>query len=762
MSNSRRFYYILLVLGIASLNFSQSLKAQITEDTYHRAEYFLTNSIQNEIYHLEVIPNWIEGSKAFVHVTNTPEGKRFFKTNTQTLETQIAFDHEVLAKLIQDKTGESVDQANLPIERVSLVNGKTVTFQWRNHNWNWNTENGSLESIPMSERNEMETFSPDRKWKAFTRNYNLFVKNLTTGEETQVSFDGKKDFEYASFYGWSDLIYGENGERPAHFSVTWSPDSKKIFTQIVDLRIAEKMYLLDFSKDEKFRPELVSYYRGSPGDSTVVMYIPVIFDLEKKSEKKLTELSSPHFIGINLRWADDSKSLSGFYLPRGYKEFHLLEIDGESLESRKIYSESSSTHINRDNVFRRLKNGQFIISSEKSGWNQLYLYDWNTGKELNPITSGEFVVNKLSHLDEDNGILYFEASGREPGRNPYFNHLYSVNLDGSNLQLLTPENAYHEIYISSDGKLAVDNYSTVSQPTQSILLDLKTGKHLQKISEANISNLQKRGYKFPVPFTAIAKDKKTEIHGVYFLPTTFSSKEKYPVIDYTYTGPHTSTTPKTFKSAILGHQQPMAELGFVVVTVDGLGGFGRSKAFSDVSYRNLGDGTTDHVLAITQLASKERFLDITKVGIFGHSAGGYDAGRAMLLHPDFYKVGVASAGDHDFRMEKAWWPEMYMGYPVGDYYHEQSNITNAANLKGHLLLAHGGLDENVNPSATFKLAENLIKAGKDFDLFIWPSRNHSFGRPPGDYFTKKRWDYFIEHLMGEKPIRHYQLKIVNQ
>ncbi len=746
---------------MTALVFSQKLTAQITEDTYHRAEYFLLNSIQKEVYHLEVIPSWTEGSRAFVHSTFTSEGKRFFTTDTQALETAVAFDHEALAELLGRKTGEALDHGNLPIERVAVTNGKKVTFIWRNHNWIWNTENGSLESLPVSERNEMESFSPDRKWKAFSRNYNLYVKNLSTGEETQVSFDGKKDFEYASYYGWSDLILGENGDRPPHFTVHWSPDSKKIFTQIVDLRIAEKMYLLDFSKDEKFRPELLSYYRGSPGDSTVVRYIPVVFDLEKKSEKKLPGLSSPHFIGINLRWSDDGKKLSGFHLPRGYKEFHLLEIDGESLETRKIYSESSPTHINRDNVFRKLKNGQFVISSEKSGWNHLYLHDWDTGNELRPLTSGEFAVNKLSHLDEENGILYFEASGREPGRNPYFSHLYRVNLDGSNLQLLTPENAMHEIHISPDGKLAVDNYSTVNQPTQSILLELNTGKHLQKISEADISNLVKRNYKFPVPFTAIAKDKKTEIHGVYFLPTTFNSKKKYPIIDYSYTGPHTSTAPKTFKAGLMGHQQATAELGFVVVTVDGLGGAGRSKAFSDVSYRNLGDGTTDHVLAITQLASRERFLDITKVGIFGHSAGGYDAGRAMLLHPDFYKVGVASAGDHDFRMEKAWWPEMYMGYPVGDYYHEQSNITNAANLKGHLLLAHGGIDENVNPSATFKLAENLIKAGKDFDLFIWPSRDHSFGRPPGDYFTKKRWDYFIEHLMGEKPIRHYQLQTGN-
>ncbi|WP_051315436.1 S9 family peptidase [Algoriphagus terrigena] len=761
MNYSRYFSTFAWAVVTVAMTFSHKLAAQITEDTYHRAEYFLTNSIQKEIYHLEVIPNWVDESKAFVHSTFTAEGKQFFKTDTKTLETKLAFDHEALAKLLQDKTGESIDSANLPIERVSVTNGKKVTFLWRNHNWNWNTETNSLESLPVSERNEMESFSPDKKWKAFSRDYNLFVKNLASGEETQLSFDGKKQFEYASYYGWSDFMQGENGERPAHFSVTWSPDSKKIFTQIVDLRLAEKMYLLDFSKDEKFRPDLLSYYRGSPGDSTVVMYIPVIFDLEKKSEKKLPELSSPHFIGINLRWSEDSKKLSGFYFPRGFKEFQLIEINSETSDLRKIYSESSATHINRDNGFRKLKDDQFIVSSDKTGWNQLYLLDWKTGEVLHPITSGEFVVNKLSYLDEEKGILYFEASGRESGENPYFSHLYRVNLDGSDLQLLTPENAMHEIYISPDGKLAVDNYSTVNQPTQSILIDLKTGKRLHKISEADISNLTKRGYQSPVPFTATAKDGKTEIHGVYFLPSTFNSKKKYPVIDYTYSGPHTSTAPKTFKAGLLGHQQATAEIGFVVVTVDGLGGAGRSKAFSDVSYRNLGDGTTDHVLAITQLAAKVKFLDIDRVGIFGHSAGGYDAGRAMLLHPDFYKVGVASAGDHDFRMEKAWWPEMYMGYPVGDYYHEQSNITNAANLKGHLLLAHGGIDENVNPSATFKLAENLIKAGKDFDLFIWPSRNHSFGRPPGDYFTKKRWDYFIEHLMGEKPIRHYQLQVGN-
>lgn len=750
------FLSICFALGITSFSFGQ-----ITEATYERAAYFLTDHIQKEVYHLEVIPTWIEGEQLFAHTAFTEKGKRFFITHSTTFETKEAFDPELLSDLLKEKTGENLDSKDLPIQFTGVRNSHIVTFRWRNQDWVWNTKENTLSSLPINSRNELESFSPDRKWKAFTRTYNLYVLNLETGAEIQLSTQGKKGLEYASYYGWSDLIEGENGERPDRFMVQWSPDSKKIFTQIVDLRLAEKMYLLDFSKEEKFRPDLLSYYRGSPGDSTVVMYIPVIFDLEKKEEKRILALSAPHFIGIQLRWSEDSQSLSGFHFPRGYKEFHLLEVGAETLAIRKIYTETSPTHINRENIFRKLRNDQFILGSEKSGWNQLYLMDWKTGKEIQPITTGEYVVNKLSYLDEVNGILYFEASGKEPGRNPYFNHLYRVKLDGTDLQLLTPEDAFHEISISPNGRFAVDNFSKVNQPTQSVLLDLSGGKQLAKISQTDISNLTRKGYQFPVPFTAIAKDQKTEIHAVYFLPTTFDPKKKYPIIDYTYTGPHTSTVPKTFKAGLMGHQQPMAELGFVVVTVDGLGGFGRSKAFADVSYRNLGDGTTDHLLAITQLASKNRFLDITRVGIFGHSAGGYDAARAMLLHPDFYKVGVASAGDHDFRMEKAWWPEMYMGYPVEDYYHEQSNITNASKLKGHLLLAHGGIDENVNPSATFKFTEELIKAGKDFDLFIWPSRAHSFGRPPGDYFTKKRWDYFIEHLLGQKPLRHYQIPGIN-
>ncbi|MFT4855102.1 MAG: dipeptidyl-peptidase-4 [Algoriphagus sp.] len=747
---------IFAILSFIFLN-SPQLLSQITEETYHKAEYFLSNSIQREIYHLEVIPNWLDSKTSFWYQTFTKDGKRFYYTDIEKGTTLEAFNHNEIAELLSEKSGQSVDPKSLPFNRIQLKYDGSVTFEWQNKIWTY--QNSSLESTRSPEPKSRDTsISPDGNWKAFSRNFNLFVENLETGGEIQLSFDGKKDFEYASFWGWSDIVYGEKGERPFHFTVNWSPDSKKIQTQIVDLRLAEKMLLLDNSQDDKFRPQLMGYYRASPGDTSVVMYTPVLFDIESKTETKFPELSLPHFIGMYFNWDADSKNLFGTYLHRGFKALDILEINAESKGIRTIYSESSPTHINNTNILRKLKNGQFILGTEKSGWNQLYLMDWKSGALINRITLGDYVVKNLLNIDEKNEIIYFEAAGKEKNVNPYYSFVYKVNFDGSELVLLTPENTFHEISYGVGNKYFIDNYSTVNEPTVSVVRELATGKIVQEISKADISNLLKKGYRSPTQFTATAKDGKTTIYGIYYLPTDFNSKKKYPIIDYTYTGPHTDITPKTFKAGLVGLSQPMSELGFVVVTVDGLGTNGRGKTFNDVSYNNLGDGTTDHVLAIKELAAKNKFMDSDKVGVFGHSAGGYDAARAILLHPDFYKVAVASAGDHDHRMEKAWWPEMYMGYPVGDFYQEQSNVTNASNLKGHLLLAHGGIDENVNSSATFKFAEALINAGKDFDLFIWPSRNHSFGRTNGDYFTKKRWDYFIEHLLGEKPIRHYQIK----
>lgn len=333
--------------------------------------------------------------------------------------------------------------------------------------------------------------------------------------------------------------------------------------------------------------------------------------------------------------------------------------------------------------------------------------------------------------------------------------MYCVDFNG-NEKLLTTENLHHQINFSKDGKYFVDNMSTIQEKTKTVLRVSETGKIVTELTTSNVDWATQKGWEAPIPFSLIGKDNKTTIYGAYWKPTHFSASKKYPIIDATYTGPHTQRFPKSFDRVF--ENQAMAELGFIVVQIDGLGTTGRSKAFRDFSYKNMGNNLEDHVKAIKHLANENSFIDVDKVGIFGHSAGGYDTGRALLAFPEFYKVGVASSADHDFRMEKAWWPEMYQGWPVDSTYHQISNVTNAKNLKGKLLITHGGLDDNVNPSATFKLAEAFIKADKEFDLLILPSQRHGYSGIHRDYFIKKRWNYFVEHLLNEEPIWDITLK----
>lgn len=320
------------------------------------------------------------------------------------------------------------------------------------------------------------------------------------------------------------------------------------------------------------------------------------------------------------------------------------------------------------------------------------------------------------------------------------------------MQPLTPETGNHQIDFSPDGRYFIDEYSSYEQPPVFTLRDAATGTIKSELTKTDVAGLQEMGWSPPEAFEAVARDHNTTIYGAIWKPTNFDPTKKYPIIDHSYTGPHTQVFPRRFEQVLYGNLQDLAELGFVVVRIDGMGTYGRSKAFHDVSYKNMGQNLLDHVLAIRQLGERFAWADTSRVGIFGHSAGGYDAGHAVLQYPDFYKVAVASSADHDFRMEKAWWPEMYMGWPVDSTYHQVSNITMAGNLKGKLLITHGGLDENVNPSATFKLAEALIRADKEFDMLILPSQHHGYGGQHGNYFRKKRWNYFVEHLLGAAPI----------
>ena len=596
--------------------------------------------------------------------------------------------------------------------------------------------------------NPFETKSPDGKWIAYTKDYNLYIRSTETEEVHQLSTKGEKGYEYASWYGWYDKMEGENGERPTRFFVNWSEDSKWIAASIVDTRNAEKMYLLDWSIDSLYKPKLLSYYRGSPGDTTMVHLEPVFFNVDQKKEVKTNLPRGTHINSVAVEWTKDSGVLLANYSERGYKREVMRLVDLIQGTDKVVIDLKSDTNI--DNFWYRYLPDLNAIAylSEESGWRQLHIADLNSGQSKQ-LSSGNYYINRVLHLDNENQVAYLAASGKEVDNNPYHQQIYKIDLNGKET-LLTSENTHHITSFSPDGNYFVDNYSTIQVPTKTVLREALTGKIIAELTVADVSFATSNGWSAPETFSLIGKDGKSTIYGVYWKPTNFDASIKYPIIDATYTGPHTQVFPKSFNRIF--NNQSLAELGFIVVQVDGLGTSGRSKEFHNHSYKNMGNNLEDHVLAIKELAKQHSFIDIDRVGIFGHSAGGFDTGRALLAYPDFYKVGVASSADHDFRMEKAWWPEMYQGWPVDSTYHEVSNITNAKNLKGKLLLTHGGIDDNVNPSATFKLAEALIKADKDFDLVIFPSQRHGYQGDHRKYFIKKRWNYFVEHLLNTDPI----------
>jgi len=748
--NKPRLLFLIFTVVLSRIN-----AQQLTKKDYARAVSFISANLFNKkVFNVNTQFTWSADSSGVSFFDYSKDGKVFKKLEWKTMKIEKIFDHERLAKLLSDSLKKEIKSTDLPFYAVKCIDKSHVEFNIDGKDYLLDLADYSINTKKKESVNPMETKSPDGKWMAYTKDYNLFIKSTATGEVKQLSRAGIKNYEYASYYGWGDIMEGENGERPQHFSVSWSPDSKWIGTHLCDLRNAKKMYLLDWGIDSLYRAKLLSYYRGSPGDTDMVYTTPVFFNVETGEEIRKDEFRNVNAAGYE--WTTESGVAYIENRVRGYQEIDLYKFNCSNKSQDLLYAEKSTTNI--DNYDSRvIDSNRIIITSEKDGWKQLYLLN-TKNNIIQPITNGAYYVNEILYVDKKTKTIFFTASGKENGRNPYYQHAYTIKFDGSGLKLLTPENTNHDIAVSPDGKYFTDNISTLDQPTVSVLRETKTGKIVQELTRANIDGLLAMHFKMPEAFTAVGRDGVTTIFGAIWKPSNFDSTKKYPVIDQTYTGPHTYMYPKNFVSAIARSNQALAELGFIVITVDGLGTANRSKAFHNVSYKNMGKNLLDHVIAILELGKRFSWIDTSRVGIFGHSAGGYDAGHAVLEFPDFYKVAVASSGDHDFRMEKDWWPEMYMGWPVDSSYNQVSNITMAGNLKGKLLIVHGGIDENVNPSATFKLAEALVKADKEFDMLILPSQHHGYAPKYNDYFTKKKWNYFVENLLGVKPIWDFELK----
>ncbi|MBO3099175.1 S9 family peptidase [Gelidibacter pelagius] len=744
----KNYYYAVVMLLLTT----QIQAQKLTQEDYQRAVSFMPENLNNKtVFNLYTQVYWFKDKSGLWFVDYDKNGKTYKTLSFKNNKIKPLFDHDKLAQSLSKIAENELESGQISLSNIERTKEGYLKFDFESKTYTLDLKTYQLQlkkEEKKEERNEFESKSPDGNWIAYSKDYNLYIKSTTTGQEYQLSHDGKKDYEYATYYGWYDIMEGENAERPKHFRANWSKDSKWIAADVVDFRNAEKMYLLDHSIDSLYKSKLLSYYRGSPGDTTMVHVRPTFFNVESKKEVKTHLPKGTHINSVTVEWMERSGLLLAEYSERGFQKEFLKLVDLNNETEQTLIEETSETNI--DNFwYRKLdKKQKVIFLSERSGWRQLYMVDMKT-KATTRLTQGNYYINSVAHTSEDKEEIYFLASGKDLNMNPYHQQLYKVDFKG-NTTLLTPENAHHSVSFSEDGNYFVDNYSTVDKPTKTVLRLAKTGKILAELTSADVSDALGKGWQAPETFQLIAKDGKTTIYGAIWKPTNFDPTKSYPIIDHTYTGPHTQMFPKSFDRAFMN--QSLAELGFIVMMVDGLGTSGRSKEFHNHSYKNMGNNLEDHVLAITYLGKKYPWIDSERVGIFGHSAGGFDTGRAMLAFPEVYKVGVASSADHDFRMEKAWWPEMYQGWPVDSTYHKVSNITNAKNLKGKLLLVHGGIDENVNPSATFKLAEALVNADKDFDLLIFPSQRHGYQGKANKYFTKKRWNYFVEHLKGETPI----------
>ena len=462
----------------------------------------------------------------------------------------------------------------------------------------------------------------------------------------------------------------------------------------------------------------------------------------------------------HLWWAEDGQSYYLIQVERACKTIHLYKVDAQTGESKKLITETGPTYVElnpylamQPNVRVLEKSGLIIWPSERDGWANLHLYDLESGEYRNPITVGQFVVYDIKHVDEEEGWVYFTAGCHEIERDPYYHHLYRVMFDGTNLQLLTPEDAHHEVTFAPNGSCFVDKYSRIDAAP---VINLRhfDGVLLRTLEEADIAELDQMGWIAPEPFRVKARDNVTDCYGAIFRPTHFDPHKSYPVIDAIYPGPQHFRTPKSF---VPDQAQALAELGFIVVTIDGLGNMGRSKAHHDLSYGKFTEagGLEDHIYGLRQLAERYPYMDMERVGIYGHSGGGFASTKAILTFPDFYKVAVSSAGNHDQRGYLADWGELYNGLMDGDNFAAQANAQYAKNLKGCLLLVAGDMDDNVHPALTWQVADALIKADKDFDMLIMPNRNHMFATD--GYFIRRLWDYFVRYLLEKEPPRDYAL-----
>jgi len=780
--------------------------AQGTLEDYRRANA-LRNRFQGLAVDIAGPVTWIENSTKFYYRKTVKGGNQFVLADAAAKTKQPAFDHDRLAAALASAGGGKYSGITLPFQSLNFADGlNSIIFTEGGYSWKCDivaygcrkigtappegafpggrgrapfadpeaaedpaeydndVADGMVlpELSPQAQQQQQQQQrgqgqgrgpgagagsqqpptmrpSPDGAWEAVIRNFNVHVRARGKQETTPLSMDGSEGNYYTL---------------P---SIAWAPDSRRLVAYRVRPGYRRELHLIESSPADQLQPKHSSRFYAKPGD-TLDIAQPVLFDIAAKKQIEINNTLFPNPYSLtNAVWRKDGRAFTFEYNQRGHQLYRVIEVNGTTGEARSLITEESKTFVNyrplipnqRDSgkKFRHdLDDGKEIIwASERDGWEHLYLFDGATGRIKNQITKGNWVVRAVDKVDEAKRQIWFQASGMYPGKDPYFVHYYRINFDGTGLVALTEADGNHSVTFSPNYEYYVDTWSRVDLAPVSELRRTADRSKVMDLEKGDLAALQAAGWRAPEVFTSLGRDGKTDIWGVIYRPTNFDPSKKYPVIETIYAGPQGSFVPKTFAPTM----QPLAELGFIVVQIDGMGTNNRSKAFHEVAWQNLKDaGFPDRILWHKAVAAKYPWYDISRVGIYGGSAGGQNAMGALLFHGDFYKAASANSGCHDNRMDKIWRNEQWMGWPLGQHYIDSSNMENAHRLKGKLLLIVPELDTNVDPSSSWQVVNALIRANKKHDLLFVPGGGHGAG---GAYGQRLIQDFFVHHLLGVEP-----------